>query len=186
MLNGAVARRYAQALLEIGIETNSLNEMEQYLGRFVNMLDNQDDLRRVLYHPSVVMAEKKELVNAVLKADQFPETVRAFILLVIERRRENYFIELYQEFVRLANQIRNIVEARVTSAVELSEAQVERLKEQLRTTTGKQVVLHRQVDPSLLGGLVVAFGDRIIDGSVAGKIRSLKESLQQIPLPSLP
>ncbi|MZP30771.1 F0F1 ATP synthase subunit delta [Heliobacterium undosum] len=185
MLTGAVARRYAQALLEIGTQTKNLDALEAELGRFIEMIDNHPELQRVLFHPSIVVAEKKDLVGKLLATGAFSETARAFILLVIDRRRENYFADIFREFVRLANKVRNIEEARVTSAVELAPEQVERLRSQLAAATGKEIVLRQQVDPSLIGGLVVAFGDRIIDGSVAGKIRDLRESLLRAPLPSL-
>ncbi|ABZ83473.1 ATP synthase f1, delta subunit [Heliomicrobium modesticaldum Ice1] len=184
MLTGAVARRYAQALLEIGIQTKTLDALEGELGRFVEMIGHPE-LQRFLFHPSIVVAEKKDLVGRLLATGAFSETARAFILLVIDRRRESYFADIFREFVRLANKVRNIEEARVTSAVELAPEQVERLRSQLAAATGKAIVLRMAVDPDLIGGLVVAFGDRIIDGSVAGKIRDLRESLLRSPLPSL-
>lgn len=186
MLTGAVARRYAQALLEIGTQTGTLDQLERELGQFVAMLDEQRDLQRVLFHPSVVVADKKELVGKLLTQEAgYSAATRAFVLLIIERRREGFFSEIYREFVRLTNQVRNVVEAKVISAVEMTDEEIERLKAQLSRLTGKIVVLEKRVDPGLIGGVVVSIGDRIIDGSVAGKLRDLKETLLRASLPSV-
>ncbi|MCW2277477.1 ATP synthase F1 subunit delta [Heliophilum fasciatum] len=184
MLTGAVARRYAQALLDIGVENKALDQLEKELGSFVALLEENAELKRVLFHPSIIVAEKKALVEKLLAQAQFSATARAFILLVIDRRRETYFADIYREYVLLANQVRNIAHVNITSAVALSDGQVTKLKEQLASATGKTVVLQQKVDASLLGGMIIAIGDLIIDGSIAGKLRDLKATLQRAPLPT--
>ncbi|QGG47105.1 F0F1 ATP synthase subunit delta [Heliorestis convoluta] len=182
MLVGAVARRYAQALLEIGEQTNSLDQLEKELGTFVVLLDNNRELQQHLYHPSIVVEAKKELADAILEKGGYSEAARAFILLVIERRRENYFISIYREFVRLANQARNLLEAHVTSAIKLTKEQADKMTQEIARLTGKTIILRQKVDPALIGGVVITIGDRVIDASVVGKLQGLRESLLKAPL----
>ncbi|KAB2953807.1 F0F1 ATP synthase subunit delta [Heliorestis acidaminivorans] len=182
MLTGAVSRRYAQALLEIGTQTNSLDQLENELGRFVVLLDDNRELQQHLYHPSIVVEAKKELVDAILTKDGYSQVARSFILLVIERRRENYLKDIYREFVRLANQARNLLEAQVTSAIELSQEQVKKLTKEIARLTGKTIILKQKVDPALIGGIVITIGDRVIDGSVVGKLQGMREALLKAPL----
>lgn len=185
MLTGAVARRYAQALLEIGVETVALDRLEAELGSFIALLEGNPDFTKVLFHPSIIVADKKALAEKLLAQAEFSSSARAFILLVIDRRRETYFSDIHREYVLLANQVRNIAHVNITSAVALSDDQAIGLKNQLAHATGKTVVLKHQVDSSLIGGIIIAIGDRIIDGSIAGKLRDLKTTLLRAPLPTV-
>lgn len=183
MLSGAVARRYAQALLELGKEAGQVDILENELGRFLSLLEEHKELERILYHPSIVVSEKKAIVDPILQAGYSPAT-RSFILLTVERRREAYLADIYQEFVRMANEVRGLVRAEVVSAIELQDEEIDRLKDQLKRMTGKQIQLEKRVDPALMAGLVIRIGDKIIDGSVVGKLRGLKDALMKAHLPS--
>jgi F-type H+-transporting ATPase subunit delta len=105
------------------------------------------------------------------------DTVRRFFYLLIDKRRENLLPNIQREFKLLADQARNIVEARVTSAAPLSKSQEERLHKELVRITGKDVRIVQEVRPEIIGGVIVQIGDRVMDGSVAYKLSQIRLSL---------
>jgi F-type H+-transporting ATPase subunit delta len=176
MLKGALARRYAQALFEIAFQTNNLDGIEAELKDLTGLIEQNTEVAHVLYHPHISLTEKKELMEK-LFAGHLSETVRHFLHLLIDRRRQNLLPDIVREFTLLADQARNIVEARVTSASPLSEGQETRLQSELVRITGKKVRIVKEVNPELIGGVLVQIGDRVIDGTVAYKLLRIRQSL---------
>ncbi len=178
MISGAVARRYAQALYDIAMEANLLDQFELELKALSDTISGSSEMQKVLYHPQISAADKKELLHKVFEG-QFSSQIQSFVDMVIDRRRQSFITDIYQEFKLMADAARNIVEAQVKSAVALDEAQKGKLQINLSKLTGKSIRLVAQVDPSLIGGVVVKIGDRVIDGSVAGRLAKLRETLVQ-------
>lgn len=179
MLKGAVAGRYAEALYEIAVAQEIVDKMEEELKAVANLLEEEPDLKKVLYHPRITAAEKKDVLRNLL-ADKVSETTMNFLSLVVDRQRENYLADMVEVFVDYANKARNISDVEVTSAMELDEAKRARLVETLGGMTGKDVRVNYSVDPSLIGGIVVRIGDKVMDGSVKARLDSLREHLRQI------
>ncbi len=178
MLSGAVARRYAQALYDIAMEANLLDQFEPELKTLAEAIQNNPEIQKVLYHPQISLADKKDLLRQVF-AGKLSVQIQNFADMVIDRRRQNFIVDIYKEFQLLADSARNIIEAQVKSAVVLDEVQQESLQTNLSKLTGKSIRLVAEVDPSLIGGVVVKIGDRVIDGSVAGRLAKLRETLVQ-------
>jgi len=179
MLKGAVAGRYAEALYEIAVANKIVDQLEQELRAVVNLLEEETDLKKVLYHPRITATEKKDVLKALLQ-DKVSEVAMNFLCLVIDRQREVYLAGMVEVFVDYVNKARNISDVEVTSAVELSEEDKKRLVESLAKVTGKQVRVSYSVDRSLIGGVVARIGDKVIDGSVKARLESLREHLRQI------
>jgi len=178
MISGAVARRYAQALYDIAIDTNALDSFEAELKVLTDGIEQYPEIQKVLYNPRISPEDKKDLMKQVFTG-QFSDLIQNFLDMVIDRRRQNFIIDIYKEFQLLADNSRNIVEAQVKSAIELRESQQNQLQNNLSKLTGKSIRLVAEVDPSLIGGVVVKIGDRVIDGSVAGRLAKLRETLVQ-------
>lgn len=176
MLRGAVARRYAQALYEIGEATNSLEVLEKELKEVVETIEGSRELQKVLYHPQVLPSEKKKILKAIFGAEYSAEAMK-FLGLLVEKRRENYIVGIAAEFVALVNKARNTAAASITSAVELSEENKQELLKVLAKLSGKEVSPTFEVDPSLIGGVVVRVGDKVIDGSIKTRLATLKSRL---------
>lgn len=175
MLKGAIAHRYAQALFDIAVQEN-LDAIEAELQELTKCVEENAEVAHVLYHPHISLSEKKDLMNKIF-AGQLSVTVRNFLNLLIDRRRQNYLPEISREFARLADEARNIVEAKVFSAIPLSENQEERLHRELARMTGKNVRMVKEVRPELIGGVMVQIGDRVMDGTVAFKLQRIRQSL---------
>lgn len=175
MLKGAIAHRYAQALFDIAAQDN-LDAIEAELQELTQLIEENAEVAHVLYHPHISLSEKKDLMNKIF-AGQLSVTVRNFLNLLIDRRRQNYLPDIARDFSRLADGARNIVEAKVSSAIPLSEIQEQRLLGELARITGKNVRMVKEVRPELIGGVMVQIGDRVMDGTVAFKLQRIRQSL---------
>jgi F-type H+-transporting ATPase subunit delta len=178
MLSGAVARRYAQALFELAVEVKLLNEFEVQLKALAKAISDNPEIQKVLFHPQISPANKQELLHKIFEGQLSPQ-IKNFVNMIIDRRRQNFIVDIYTEYKQLADNAHNILEARIKSAVALGEQQQAQLQSNLSKLTGKSIRLVAEVDPSLIGGVVVKIGDRVIDGSVAGRLAKLREALVQ-------
>ncbi|WP_206811212.1 F0F1 ATP synthase subunit delta [Paradesulfitobacterium ferrireducens] len=180
MLSGALARRYAQALFELAVETDSLDQIQEELQGLTELVQSNTEVEQVLYHPHISLTEKKSLMDK-LVGDQVGETVRNFLHLLIDRRRQNLLPLIVREFTQLADDKRQVIEAKVLSAVSLTPSQEERLKKELSRLTGKDVRLVSELRPELIGGVMVQVGDRVFDGTVAHSLERMREELRKTP-----
>lgn len=179
MLRGAVAGRYAEALYDIASKQKLVDNIEAELKAVEVILAENNDLQKVLYHPQITAANKKELLNKLFKG-KVSDVTGNFLALLVDRRREAFFGDIVAEFVSLANVVRNIVAAQVASAVELNDKEKGNMDRILAKLTGKKVQTSYAVDPSLIGGVVVRIGDKIIDGSIKTRMATLRERLKAI------
>jgi len=172
----SVVRRYARALFTIARQQNQVDQVEADLSAVDGIVRQLPDLIRVLRDPTVSTPRKGELIDRVFKERVGPVTLR-LLHLVVQRRRETVLRDILPEFRRLAYEYRNIMEVAVETAVPLTDQERDRLASSLAVRTGKQIQLKVSENPALLGGMVIRMGDNVLDGSVAGRIRSLRDTL---------
>lgn len=181
MLKGTatVARRYAEALYDLAAETGMVDRMENELEAVSEAIKASAELKKILHHPRITAEEKKGLIKD-LFAGKVSPVMENFLYLLIDRKREALLDEIRERFVDLANKARNIVRAEVTSAVELTAKEKEELQEVLGRITKKNVKISYQVDPGIIGGVVVRIGDRVIDGSLRTRLAAMRDHLRQV------
>lgn len=179
MLRGAVGARYAEALYQIADRDGVVDAIEQELQAVDAIIRENRDLQKILYHPRITSEEKKSLLSDLL-TDQVSALTIEFLKILVDRQREQYLSDIVACYINLANQARNMTEARVTSAVELTKDEKKKLADVLKKLTGKKVETSYTVDPSLIGGVVVRIGDRVIDGSIRTRLSTMREHLRQI------
>lgn len=172
----SVVRRYARALFDTAQRGQTVQQVEDDLRGMEQVLHAHPQLQKVLRAPTISRSRKRELAAQIFGARVSPLTMR-FLTLVINRRRESILPDMYREFRRLANEARNILPVQVTSAVPMTDQELDALVQSLRQRTGKNIELHAGIDPEMLGGIVVRMGDTIIDGSVRAKLRQLRRHL---------
>ncbi|MDI6813601.1 MAG: F0F1 ATP synthase subunit delta [Desulfitobacteriaceae bacterium] len=177
MQSGALARRYAQALFEIARET-SLDQIDRELTELTQFIQEQEGVQQVLYHPHISLTEKKALMDKLL-VGQLSDVMRHFLYLLIDRRRQNFLPLIRREFSHLADEARQIIEAKVATAVTLTPNQTERLKAELSRMTGKSVRLVSELRPELVGGVLVQVGDRVMDGTIKHALERMKLELRR-------
>jgi F-type H+-transporting ATPase subunit delta len=175
-----VAQRYANALFELALEQKSLAEVEKDLARFSSLLAESSDLARLVRSPVFSAEEQTRAVAAVLDKAGIGGLVASFVKVAAGNRRLFVVPDIITGFRRLAAKHRGEVSADVTSAEPLSDKHVADLKAALKSSLGKDVALQTAVDPSLIGGLIVKVGSRMIDGSLKTKLNSLKLAMKEV------
>lgn len=178
MLNRSVARRYAEAFFSIAQDKNKIEEYELELKKVVESLDEVENLREYFTHLLIPAKDKKELIQKLYQEQLSPVTMN-FILMLIDKKRESYLETIYNEYVEMADESRDIKKAELIAASEVSDEVFKTLEEKLSSTMGKTIQLRVSVDPALLGGVKLRIGDQIIDGTIAKRLDMLKETLRQ-------
>ncbi len=179
MIEKTLARRYAAALLQVAEGEGTLEETEELLKAFRLAYERDRDLRAVLSQPRVPRAVKKGILRRAFEGRARPSFL-GFLDVLVERNRTDLIPEIAESFARLADVSRDIVRARVLSWRPLAEDQKLRLAGQLARITGKpRVELQEETDVSLHGGLLVRIGDAVIDGSLAHRLKSLREHVME-------
>jgi F-type H+-transporting ATPase subunit delta len=170
-----VARPYAKAAFAYAREQGKLDQWSGWLGT-ARMSVLSEEYRAFERSPSVTTRQLVELLKGVL-GDALDEHGRAFVDLLAENGRLDYLPEIAERFEELKAEDQNVADVEVVSAVEIDEAQRERLAAALRARLRRDVRLHCTVDPSLIGGAVVRSGDMLIDGSIRNRLERLGTEL---------
>jgi F-type H+-transporting ATPase subunit delta len=176
----SVAGRYASALFELASEERQLADVEKKLADFQALLDGSPDLVRLIRSPVFSAGDQLKALSAILDRAQIGGLAGNFLRLIAKNRRLFAAPDMIKAFRALTARARGEVEAEVTSAFQLKDAQVEALKEALRASAGKDVRLNLHVDPALIGGLIVKLGSRMIDSSLRTKLGSLKVRMKEV------
>jgi F-type H+-transporting ATPase subunit delta len=173
----AVAQRtYANALFEAAKEKDRLEIVRDELRAFVDAVDSISELRELLVNPQVDSSEKVDALSAIL-ADA-DELVRNFLLLVAEKGRASELDEILREFEALVAAEEGILDVELTTAVELSDDDANKLLGQIEQISGRRIRARRDVDPGLIGGFVLRAGSHRADASVRGRLDRLRRELK--------
>lgn len=175
MIGSGVARRYARAIFDLARDRGILDRVGDDL-RLVAEFAARPEVRRVLHNPLVPVERKQESFRAAL-GERVERPVAELVRLVLRKGREVFIPQIVAEFESLVRQERNVVQAEVTVARPLSEQLREQLQRRLEELWGKKVELDLKLDPRIIGGLVLSVGDRRIDGSLRGRLASLRQVL---------
>ncbi len=169
-----VARRYAKALVEVLPEEKLEKVLEE-----VKTINQLIDDRAIRYFKSPVVAveKKKSLMEQILSKIEVMEELRRVLLLMAEKNRLGILREFVSEFESLVDAKLGIVKAEITSATELDENTLEKIKTKIEELFGKKAEISVNLDPSLIGGFVVKVADKVIDASVKTQLENLKKAI---------
>lgn len=167
-----VARRYAQAALELALEHNNLEEWRADMATLAETWA-QTRIALRLDDPKLGRTRRMEEARRLLQGHVNPLALN-MVLLLVERGRTGMVPRIAEAFERLERERERRATAHVTSAIPLTDAQRENLRAGLSRRTEKTVDLTETVDPSIIGGLIVRIGDELIDASVAGRLRRIE------------
>jgi F-type H+-transporting ATPase subunit delta len=177
MAGEPVARRYAQALLEIGVEQKNYEKLREQLDELAAIYKESKPFRTALLNPSIGLDERRKVIRAIADKRGFDRMVINFALLLLDNDRFRIVPTIAREFGRVVDQKAGNVRAQITSAVELDATQKKNIETTLGQMTGKNVLLETKVDEALLGGAVTRIGSMVYDGSVRSQIERLRESI---------
>src|SRR3712207_80146 len=167
---------YAEALFEAARERDELETVLDELQEFGDALEESEELRLFYYGGQIPEREKRRAIDALTEGMAL--STRNFLKILSDNGREEILDEVLLRYEELVKEHLGRVEVEVTTAVELTDDEVERIKERLaRSLEGREVILHTSVDPNILGGAVFRFGGRMIDSSIRGRLASLREEM---------
>jgi len=171
-----ISNRYAQALMQQAITDNKLSVVADNMALISSTCSSSKDLRNVLSNPIINQQQK---LNALLSVfAQVDPMVLNFIRLICDKNRENLLPDMADAFLTLYRTNEGIQKVTVQSAVKVSEHDEQSIKQYIKQKTGaKSIELHTEINPSVIGGLVIKFGDNLLDTSIAAKLRKLKKEL---------
>jgi F-type H+-transporting ATPase subunit delta len=176
-LAGSVARRYARALFQIGVDAGSVEALGQELSDLAALFEQSVELRQALVNPVFKPSEKRAILDRLLPRVTPSPVVQRFSALLLDRGRITLLPAAARAYRELSDAHAGRVRAVVTSAAPLSAGDLERVRRSLERRTKKKVMLEAEVDPSLIGGLVARVGDLVLDGSVRTQLETLRDKL---------
>jgi len=177
-----VARSYAEALFELGRRHDQLEVYADALDVVTGLLDTQPTIRTFLESPTVEPAAKKGVLTDAL-GDRVPRPFLNFLLVVIDKRRQRLLPEIAREYHSLLDEHLGRLHVQVTLAREPDARTGDEIKTALSAALGRTVVPHFRVDPRIIGGMIVRYGDRVLDGSLRSRLNSLRRQLMAAELP---
>jgi F-type H+-transporting ATPase subunit delta len=167
---------YAEALFEAAREREELEGTLEDLKVFVEALHESEELRLFFYGGQIPEREKRRAIDALTEDMQL--STRNFLKVISDNGREEILEEVLLRYEELVKEHLGRVEVEVTTAVELTDEELDRINERLgEKLEGREVILHTSVDPNILGGAVFRFGGRMVDSSVRGQLVSLREEM---------
>jgi F-type H+-transporting ATPase subunit delta len=174
----SVAPRYARAFAEVAESTGlDAGAAQQQMRDFAETLAASSELREFLLNPSVPMAQKLKVLDAIAaRLKMFPQ-MRNFLAVILEHQRLDDLSEILIEYCEIADEHAGATEASITSAHALNPQDRAQLEAQVAKLAGARVRASYSEDPALLGGAVVQIGSTIYDGSVRGQLQQLKQRL---------
>jgi F-type H+-transporting ATPase subunit delta len=174
---GILGRRYATALLALASEAGKVDKVAKDLRELSATWQENKNLRVVFENPSVTAEARKQILKEIALSSGMDPLVRDTLQLVADRGRMSFLPEIVESFEVLAAQRSGRVRAEVVTATDMPEAYFEELKKTLERVTGKQVVIDKSVDASIIGGVVTRIGDQVYDGSIRNRLTELKTEL---------
>ncbi len=176
MFNTSLALRYARAFYKIAASVGKAEKVEENLGDISRTIGASSDLKRVLYHPGITPDEKKRVLNEVFSGDCESVSLK-FLGYLIDKKRIFQCGAISQCFSEMLDEDQNRVNVRVESFSPLNGETLKKIKERLTKNLGKEIAIATEVIPSLMGGMRIILGDKVIDGSIAHQVRRLSETV---------
>jgi F-type H+-transporting ATPase subunit delta len=175
-----VSGRYATALFELARDEKSIDAVKADLDRFEAMLSESADLKRLVRSPVFSADAQLKALSAVLDKAGISGISANFLKVLIANRRLFAVGEVIRAFRALVAKFKDEATADVTVAEKLSNKNLDALKAALKSVTGKDVALNVNIDPSIIGGLVVKLGSRMVDSSLRTKLNSIKHAMKEV------
>lgn len=176
-----LARRYARAVFTVSAREgdDAITRRGAWLGEMRELLDASPTLDNVFKSPIFSVTEKKKVLGDVMDKLGCDATTRNFCFLLADKERLPWFRSVVDAYTKLLDDARGIVRGKLTTAVPLNQARQEAVKQELEQKAGATLELAFDVDPAILGGVVLKVGDRILDSSLRAQLEILRSTLKR-------
>jgi F-type H+-transporting ATPase subunit delta len=170
-----IAQVYARSLFEVAQEQDKLDVVRDQIGEFADALDRSRELQTFFFSPYFSTEEKKQGLDKALEGED--DVVRNFLAVLIENHRMPALFRVRRELDAMWREVNKLLPVQVTSAVELDEAVTRQIGEEIGRQTGRKVELTTNVDPDVLGGIVLRVGNSILDASIRTRLDRLRKQV---------
>ena len=172
-----LAERYAQALSASVADESNLESIRDDLAQVVELFAENPELKAFANNPAIPLAVREDVVEEILAAAGDSETTQRFVATLMERDRISLLPLALKRFTAIVDKRLNRVSAKLTSAAPLTKDQEKRIREGLAEYSGKTVLMEADVDPEIIGGVVVEIDGKVLDGSVRSRLARLRDSI---------
>jgi F-type H+-transporting ATPase subunit delta len=170
-----IAQVYARSLFEVAQEQDKLDVVRDQIGEFADALDRSRELQTFFFSPYFSTEEKKQGLDKAVEGED--DVVRNFLAVLIENHRMPALFRIRRELDAMWRDVNKLLPVQVTSAVELDEAVTRQIGEEIGRQTGRKVELTANVDPDVLGGIVLRVGNSILDASIRTRLDRLRKQV---------
>lgn len=179
MINNAIARRYAKALVQLGSENGLIERFSQELKAINGLVAGNAELRAAFGNPAFTAEQKKQIMRDLIARLQTSELVANFVLLLVDKNRVVFLGQIVETYEKLADEQSGVIRPVITTAFALDDAQIASITGALEQKTGKKVLPQVTVDQSLIGGVLTQIGDIAYDSSVKSQLARINDILQK-------
>jgi F-type H+-transporting ATPase subunit delta len=177
-----VSKTYGEALFELAVEENKVDVFMEEITEIQKILAENKDFSKFMNHPKILKEEKTEVLENVFKG-RISDELTGFLTLIVAKDRYNEIDAILNYFLTEIKRFKGIGIAYVTTASALRDEQKAGVEQRLlETTSYKKMEMHYNVDESLIGGMVIRIGDRVVDSSIKTKLNELTRQLMKIQL----
>ena len=177
-----VSKTYGEALFTIAMEEDKTTLFLEEVEGICKILKENPDFDSLMQHPGIPKQEKLAMIEQAF-AGRASDEITGFLKIVVSKERYGELWEIFRYFIDKVKEAQRIGIAHVTTAVELSEDQKAQVQARLiETTDFRTMEMHYQVDPQIIGGMIIRIGDRVVDSSIRSKLNDLTRQLLQIQL----
>ncbi|HZR10992.1 MAG TPA: ATP synthase F1 subunit delta [Myxococcales bacterium] len=182
MIHSGVARRYARALLSLGLEEGRFEQYGDELEAVLRAMRESKELQFLVANPGYAQPQRQAAVDVVASALNLSPVTVSFLRLIVDRERGGDLPAIARAYRAMVDQHAGRIRASVTAARPLDDGEIERLRETIGRMTGRSIVLEAKTDPSLIGGAVTQVGATQFDGSLRTQLERMRDDLKARPI----
>ena len=175
--SGTSADRYSLALYELAIEVNMLSEIEVHSESIINLITSCEDFKSLIKDPTNNKEEQLNALREISEQYKINKLLTKFLCFLISKRRFFYVEQILKSFVETCSIKRGELKAELTSAKDLTEDEVNSIKEELSKNFSSKIKLNYKHDASLIGGLIVQVGSTMVDTSIKNKLQQIENRM---------
>lgn len=177
-----ISKTYGDALFDLALEENRIDDYVAEVDAMLTIFRDNPELSKLLNHPKISKEEKITVVGQIFEG-KISRELLGLINMIVEKDRNNAMEDIFSYFIDRVKEYKNIGVAKVTSAIELSDAQKSQVEKRLLETTGYvKFEISYDVDKDLIGGMVIRIGDRVVDSSIRTRLYELTKELNKIQM----
>jgi len=169
--------RYSLALYELAEETNSIDEIEKNSSAIIKLISNSNDFNSFIKDPTNKKEDQLKAIIKIFEQYKLNNLLIKFLSFLISKRRFFYVEKILKDFIQTSSKKRGEIKAELTAAKQLTENEINDIKEELTKNFNSKIKLNYKYDPSLIGGLTVQVGSTMVDTSIKNKLQQIESRM---------